>query len=210
MWKGLFYVVLLPILFFLILALILSIIPTSPKNIQCNNPQSIYLSTNGIHVDIILPITKVDSLIVQSLPTNPKVQFIAFGWGDRGFYLETPTWDDLKWSTALRALFWKSPTIMHVSPYYRPYPKWEKLSICKEQLENLNQFIIASFKKDKADKLILIPDAGYGQLDKFYEAKGNYSAIRTCNNWANEALKKAEIKTAQWTPFDFGILYHVD
>jgi len=35
-----------------------------------------------------------------------KGDWLAFGWGDKGFYLNTPTWADLKFSTAVKAAFW--------------------------------------------------------------------------------------------------------
>jgi len=39
--------------------------------------------------------------------------------------------------------------------------------------------------------------------------KGSFSCFKTCNTWTNQTLKKAEIKTAIWTPFDSGILKHL-
>ncbi len=44
--------------------------------------------------------------------------------------------------------------------------------------------------------------------DAFYEAKGSYSFMKTCNTWANSALKSAGQKAALWTPSDKGIFRH--
>ncbi|MER9496898.1 DUF2459 domain-containing protein [Mesorhizobium sp. M0587] len=36
-------------------------------------------------------------LVDAGLPSDaPEVRYIVFGWGGRAFYLETPTWSQLK------------------------------------------------------------------------------------------------------------------
>lgn len=45
----------------------------------------------------------------QTKGKSTDFNYIAFGWGDKGFYLDTPTWADLKFSTAFKAAFgWDS------------------------------------------------------------------------------------------------------
>src|SRR5437868_2013363 len=65
----------------------------------------IFILTNGVHTDIVVPVkTGVidwsESIMYRYTSSNDTTaQLIAFGWGDKGFYLETPTWSDLKFST---------------------------------------------------------------------------------------------------------------
>ena len=39
-------------------------------------------------------------------------RYVAIGWGDRGFYVDTPTWADLKLSTLCNALFVPSESVL--------------------------------------------------------------------------------------------------
>jgi uncharacterized protein (TIGR02117 family) len=142
-----------------------------------------------------------------ALPSDTK--FVSFGWGDQGFYLETPTWDDLRFSVAAKALFWRSKTAMHLTYYRRAASDWNRISLCPQQMEALLLYVRHSFQETTSGLPILIPEKGYGQNDDFYEGKGSYSIIRTCNNWANQGLKTAGVKTAVWSPLDKGILYQV-
>ncbi|MBO9563822.1 MAG: TIGR02117 family protein [Niastella sp.] len=177
---------------------------------------SIYLKTNGVHADLILPVKTVFKDWSEDIPyTNTRsgdttMAYIAFGWGDKGFYLETPTWNDLKASTAFNAAFGLSTSAMHAT-FYHQLQEGErciKLDISNEQYQRLVTYIGHSFQTDVTGKPIVIPtEARYGQYDAFYEAKGTYSLFHTCNTWANNALKVSGQKACVWTPFDTGIFY---
>ena len=41
-----------------------------------------------------------------------KLTYVALGWGDRNFYVDTPTWEDLSVTTTARALLWPTDTIV--------------------------------------------------------------------------------------------------
>lgn len=174
----------------------------------------IYVSSNGVHTDIIVPINSK----LKDWRTNfPAEKFdvkdsaynhLSFGWGDKGFYLDTPTWDDLTVSTAVTAALGLGETAMHVT--YRKQPKLNSksivcLTITQENYEKLINYIENSFeKKDNAIQLIEHP--GYGNNDRFYEALGSYSAFKTCNIWTNQGLKKIGVKVAVWSPAESGLM----
>ena len=200
----------LVIITYLLMALILSVLPTNPSPVHCPEKQEIFVTTNGIHLALILPKALIDERFRLQLKTPAGVNFIAFGWGDRGFYLNTPEWADLRIQTAVKALFVKSETALHVTNYYKPGASWKAVSVCPSQVASLNDFIRKSFKVDGDSLLLEIEGAGYGQNDKFYEAVGSYTCFYTCNNWVNEGLKKSKIKTSWWSPFDHGVLYHLN
>ena len=98
-------------------------------------------------MDLILPLSALDSSFAAALQPTEDARYVAFGWGDRGFYLETPTWDDLKYSTVLKALFWHSPAVMHVSFYKNTYPSWAALDVCPDQITSMQTKIKKSFNK---------------------------------------------------------------
>lgn len=201
--------VLIPVFGYLILGIILSYIPTHPEKINCENTKEIYVSTNGVHLDIVIPAEYLGNSFKEELSISTSVKYLSFGWGDKGFYLETPTWDKLKFSVAVKALFLKSETAMHVTEYKHALKKWNNVELCEQQYEKLIHYILNSFKRNNTGTLVEMADAGYTEHDRFYEAVGNYYFLNTCNDWVNKALKISEVKTSVWSPFDFGVLHHV-
>ncbi len=142
--------------------------------------------------------------LAEAFQALPRAEHISFGWGDKVFYLETPTWGDMQLGTALRAMFFRSETAMHLTYHYGVSKAWYEISLCPVRRENLIACLLESFERDEQGQLIEIPNAGYTPHDRFYEATVNYSFLCTCNNWSNQALKKAQVKTARWSPFDYG------
>lgn len=184
-----------------------------------SNTQSeitIYLKSNGVHTDIVLPVIAANKDWSQQImykntrSRDTAFNYIAFGWGDKGFYLETPTWADLKARTAFKAAFGLSTTAIHAT-FYKTLEEGERcvsLVIAKEQYQRLITYIETSLQTDSLGNPIVIPtEARYGSNDAFYEAKGSYSLFHTCNTWTNNALKASGQKACWWTPFDKGIFY---
>lgn len=205
------------VIIYVILGLLIPYIPVSAKNDGQKKEIPIYIYTNGVHTDIVMPVkndlqdwsAKIPFADTKSKKTD--YQYIGIGWGDKGFYLDTPTWADLKFSTAVKAAFWLSDSAMHCT-YYRTMKEGEDckmIMISRGQYENLVKFVEDKFDRDQNGKFLLIPtDAVYGDNDAFYDAKGTYSFLYTCNTWSNNALKAAGQKAALWTPSDFGIFQH--
>ena len=211
-WKiflNLVFSLLLATVLYFTLALLLSYLPTHPQTSNCQHEHQIYITTNGVHLDIILPIESLDNEFRSQLEIPGHVHYVSFGWGDQEFYRKTPEWSDLTLPVAFQAVFLKGKSAMHVSWYARSYPGWNKLELCKKQLEILNHYIESSFQKDSRGKIQKCSFPGYTSSDFFYEAKGSFTLFRTCNVWVNNALKETRIKTSVWSPFDFGVLYHI-
>jgi uncharacterized protein (TIGR02117 family) len=176
---------------------------------------AIYIKTNGVHTDLVLPVkndqldwSKEIKYANTQLKDTSNMKFVAMGWGDKGFYLQTPTWADLKFSVAFRAMTGLSTTAIHAT-FYETLPdnaSCKKIMISNSQYSRLINFIENSFQKDSAGHMIkIITTAHYNQADAFYEANGSYSLFHTCNTWANNGLKACGQKACLWTPFDTGI-----
>lgn len=195
----------IPILYLLI-SYMLTIIPV--EEIVSNHPRShtIYLTTNGVHADLILPKMTIDPLILKGQVYRPDDQFFAFGWGEENFYINTPTWGDLTFSTAFRAAFLGSKTLVHVTRYKQKRASWIPIKVTDDQLEKLNEYVLNTFNRPEGF-VQLVKGATYtATRDNFYRAHGNYMFYRTCNSWLNEGLKESGLKGSLWTPFDFGVL----
>jgi uncharacterized protein (TIGR02117 family) len=204
---------------YLVLAFVLTIIPVNNSFQQTKNGVKFFVQSNGVHTDLILPVKNnmwnwAKKIEPEDFETNDRAfKYVSFGWGDEGFYLHTPTWADLKFSTAFKALFLRGPSCMHVS-YLGEEPSVDKrtheIDISNEQYKALVKFIDASFQKDKDSSYLIIPGYHYsGTNDNFYQGTGSYSFYKTCNVWTNDGLKAAGIKTAAWAPFDESVLYHL-
>lgn len=205
------------IILYVVLGLALPLIGMPAKETPEAKTMNVYILTNGMHADLVLPIKtnmmdwskKVPFSNVASQSSH--YQWIAFGWGDKGFYLNTPTWADLKFSTAVRAAFGLSESAMHCTFYdnLKEDENCIKLRITENQYQKLVQYVDDKFDKTASGDYIFIPtDAVYGDSDAFYEAQGTYNLFYTCNTWANYGLKAAEQKHAIWTPTEFGIFRH--
>lgn len=179
----------------------------------------IYILTNGVHTDIVVP-TRSELMDWSKLVafsntqlTDTTYQYLAMGWGDKGFYLETPEWSDLKASVAFNAMFGLGASAMHAT-YYRSIKEDEsckKIMIGKDQYARLIKYFDDTFQKDEDGHYLNIKtDANYGKTDAFYEANGRYNLFQTCNTWANSALKACGQKCCLWTAFDTGIFQHYE
>jgi uncharacterized protein (TIGR02117 family) len=175
---------------------------------------TIYILTNGVHTDLVVPTTsdlydwRKEVRFTNTASKDTGYDYLAMGWGDKGFYLETPEWKDLKASVAFKAAFALGTTAIHAT-YYKTMKVGEncrKIIISKEQYQKLINYITNSFQKDKDGHFInIVTTAIYGKADAFYEANGSYSMLHTCNTWANLGLKKSGQKCCLWTVFDTGI-----
>ncbi len=187
---------------------------TINKDAGSKDEVAIYIKTNGVHTDIVMPVRtpQIDwsreIKYANTALTDTTWQYIALGWGDKGFYLQTPEWSDLKFSVAFNAAFGLSTTAMHAT-FYKELPendRCHKMLISKEQYARLIDYVTNSFQHDAGGHFINIKtSANYSQSDAFYEANGSYSLFHTCNTWANNALKKCGQKCCLWTIFDTGI-----
>ncbi|UIR56141.1 TIGR02117 family protein [Sphingobacterium sp. SRCM116780] len=184
---------------------------TLPKTI------TVYVMSNGVHTDLVFPVKNEQmdwsALFPFSNTTGKDTthRFVGIGWGDKGFYLNTPEWKDLKASTAFVAATGIGETALHVS-YHKDVQENDlcfKHMIDTEQYQSLVNFVKESLDYDTQNKPILInTNAQYSDSDAFYEAKGSYSMFHSCNTWTNNALKKANMPAGIWATLDKGILSH--
>lgn len=223
MLKKIFKYVFFTIITFIVLVGIYMLSERILSRISVNENQTsetknitIYVMSNGVHTDLVLP-TKNEYMdwptlfsFENTLGKSSSFKFIAIGWGDKGFYLNTPEWKDLKVSTALVAATGIGETALHVT-YYNNIQiddLTKKIEISENQYLSLIKYIENSIWFGSNHKPQLIETtAQYGQNDAFYEANRSYSIFFTCNSWTNEALKASGIKASKWVAFDKGILF---
>ena len=108
---------------YLLIVTILSFVSVNADLVENQQETSIYILTTGVHIAIVLPIKNehhdgtTQLKFEHTKSKDTMYQYVALGWGDKGFYLETPTWADLKASTAIKAASVLSTSAMHVTFY---------------------------------------------------------------------------------------------
>ncbi|UWU27103.1 TIGR02117 family protein [Rhizobium sp. WSM1274] len=167
----------------------------------------ILLLSGPIHTDIAIPLDAETRAAFSFLDNtgfplgHPNAEWLTIGWGGRAFYLETPTWAELKPLPVLRALT-IDRSVLHVdlaSHITEPQSTVTAFNVSEDQLAQLRDFISESFVLD-AGAVVPIPDAGYGEIDRFFEARGYFNALFGCNTWTAAALRSAGFRTGIWNP----------
>lgn len=169
----------------ILLGIYLALTNITVNNTQEKHSQYIYLNDNGIHVDIIIPsvdtieVIEEDGIRWYSLDTI----YTSYGWGSEIFYTQVPTWDDLTFTLAFKALFTHPRSIMNVFTYNNIKSNWVKVSVSENQFEKLVE-----------------------NINKEFIIKSNYHIFNTCNTWVNRILKESGLKACLWTPFSRDII----
>lgn len=168
----------------------------------------IYVESNGVHTGLVMPANAAgvdwDAAFPAADIADPRfarLGWVAVGWGDRVFYTETPHWSDLRPRTVLRAAIGGGPTVLHVEHVGEP-PKGDEeraVTLTPDQYRRLAAFIRAS--RGPGGRVA----PGYGAYDVFYDARGSYNALVTCNEWTGRALRTAGVRVGAWTPFPLDV-----
>ncbi|MEM9821782.1 MAG: TIGR02117 family protein [Bacteroidota bacterium] len=202
-----------------LLTLIGYLVPYNRKFRPAEEGIDIYIGTNGLHTDFILPcrnhcfdwtqwIANKDFLTELSENT-----FLSFGWGDKAIYLDLPSWEKLTVGLTLKTLLWPTPTIMRLTAH-KTLPQDKKelypTRITEKQYKALCHYIFDTFALDQSKNVMRIPKVEgktFTPNDNFYQSKGQYHAFNTCNTWVNKGLRRVGVRTALWSPFYSGIFY---
>jgi len=185
---------------------------TIDKEENSANDIEVFIITNGVHTDLVVPVISEYYDWVKDIEyagvADSTYSYLAMGWGDKGFYLETPTWAELKTSVAVKAALGLSTTAMHCT-FYKTMTVSEtckSMWMSKEQYERLINYIKGSLVMSINNKFLRVDTkVRYGNSDVFYEANGSYGLFKTCNSWANKGLKESGQKCCCWTALDWGI-----
>lgn len=186
---------------------------------DCSQAQfRVYVAGEAMHVNLVLPVRDSVTDWSQYLDLNQlgrkagqNYRYLKFGWGDRGFYMETPSWSDVRLSNALRALFWPgNPTVLYVQGYdtlpQEAGVELRCMTLTAENYQRLVQALQASFQL-QAGRPLRLKD-GYGETSGFYAATGYYSVLRTCNTWAADILRAGGINTPVWSALASAVMLH--
>ncbi len=137
--------------------------------------------------------------------------FVTIGWGQREFFLTTPTWSDLTLGATLRAAL-GGPSALRV--YYEralpPEGRWcRRVTLSPSQYAALAAYIRRETRLDARGASIPVPARLPGYSGTFYEGSGLFHAFKTCNTWTAGGLKAAGLPAPLWTPLAYFVFYHL-
>jgi uncharacterized protein (TIGR02117 family) len=205
-------------LLYLLAALILGAVPANPDWREAKQGIRIFVRTNGVHTWIVVP--KVTAgmdwrpLVPGADLKDPRWgngNYVAIGYGNKQFYLNTPRWADLSLRNAFWALAGSGESLIHADHDQDPQPSDDQRPIMlrPDEYGRLVRFMRASFRTDARGRTIPLIGRGYGNSDVFYEAVGPYDAFYTCNSWTGAALRAAGVRTGVWTPLSQSLLWRL-
>lgn len=183
-----------------------------PRNAAWREPAQgveIMVGTNGIHTELVLPLVTAEKDWRPAFPAadialpGRDYTHVAVSWGEREVFLETPTWWDLKPTTALRVIGIGGDGLIHAAHYVRPAPSddMRPLRLTSAEYSRLAAAIETALPQGER-----VRHDGYGPQDVFYHAPGSYTVDNTCNQWTSNMLAAAGVRTGWWTPFAGGVM----
>ncbi|WP_240309578.1 MULTISPECIES: TIGR02117 family protein [Sphingomonas] len=195
---------------YLLAAVVGGLVPLNADWREAPAGTTVYLRSNGIHVDIVMP------AVAQGLDWRPyfpagdfaapptDARWFGFGAGERRVYLETPTWADITPRTVWAATA-GGERVLHVDEVATPGDNLVAIRLRPEEYRRLWAAVRAQFVLGGAGRPTRLPHPGYGGDDAFYRAHGRASAINTCNQWVADQLRIAGVKVSAWAPFPLGL-----
>jgi uncharacterized protein (TIGR02117 family) len=127
------------------------------------------------------------------------------GWGHGAVYRNTKTWKNVRSGDIGSAVVGSDYTTLHIYHLINPQPTRirKQFRVSEAQYRHMVQDVRATFKmtggKSKANP-------AYGRNNLFYDSKGRYSAIMTCNEWTGGVLRRAGVRIGVWTPMPGGVM----
>jgi uncharacterized protein (TIGR02117 family) len=211
------------LLCYTLFATVSALIPIDAENLSDEEQRDyeVYLLKSGPHTDFLVRVKtdvhdwSIDFPYANNVNPDTALPWLAIGWGDKNFYMNTPTWADLTVRTAVAAATGLGTAGIHASYYYtvpidRPLVS---LQLTRNQYKRLCDYVQRTLMADEQGRRIMLQPLMAGvnfDHDRYYDAHGRYSMIHTCNTWINDGLKASGQRACLWTGFAEGIFYQYD
>lgn len=186
------------IIHFFSLLVILSACSNEPNTVQhkkeYNPPRNntVYVVGHGWHTGFVIPANKANIGLSFLNKRFKNANYYEFGWGDKGFYQA----NEITTGLSIQALFWPSDTVVHVVAIKQDPLKYFKSSrivnfkLSDSELLSLIRFISNSFFLNQSGNVLSLKKGLYGN-SQFYEGKGDYYLMNTCNKWTAKGLRSS-------------------
>ncbi len=154
----------------------------------------VYIVNHGWHTGIVIAredLIDKFGFLNEFLREYP---FYEFGWGEEAFYQA----EKITAGLALKALFLKNPSVMHVVGVPKPPDLFfansdvVQLHLSKTGTGHLVRSIFESFKTGPDNRPVALKKGLYGN-SFFFKAHGSYFITNTCNAWTAEMLENGGV-----------------
>jgi uncharacterized protein (TIGR02117 family) len=170
------------------------LLPVNSDFVPAENGVEIFVFSGEFHSDIIVPIRTEahdwrNDFPPDHFPADTSLStHVAIGWGERNFYLHTPTWSDLKFSTACKALLTPSEAVMHASMVYKPAVGSNIRSVCvsNDQYLKMVRVMQQSFVRGPDRSIKKIQGYAYSNNDAFEPAIAGWA--KSCKLAASKSV----------------------
>ena len=175
--------------------------------LQPDATQTIWISSNGWHTGIIVPIDKIPRHLLPEKADFPYATYLEMGWGDAGFYQA----EDITTSLAVRALLTPTPSVVHLAGFRDtpetmfPHSTVMALPVSDAGMLRLLEGMHAGIARDGRPRAPVLRQGLYSH-SAFYPGVGEYSLLHTCNHWAADRLAEAGIPLTPWYAATTGAL----
>ncbi len=181
-------------------------LPGDPAEVE------IRLIPGPIHYDFLLPLdaatrARLELLAHSELPLDhTAAAWLMVGWGARTFYTTTGSYSDVTAKAVLRGIFGdRSVMRVDVLPALGSDGPWTRVYLNQTEYDALLSAVLASFEQDPEGRAQRLDHPGFNATDQFFEARGSFNILRTCNVWVGDMLRAAGQDFGAWTPTPFSI-----
>lgn len=170
----------------------------SPPTESGARVHTIHVVSNGWHTAIVAPRPAVVATgLLPEAADYPDTAFLEFGWGDRVYYTaRTATLGD-----TLRAGLISTPSVMHVAGRAQAPEQVisgsevESLALTEVGFRQVVRAIADSFERPAGGRAQPV-SAGLYPNSRFYNARGAFHLLNTCNNWTARMLRAGGVEVS--------------
>jgi uncharacterized protein (TIGR02117 family) len=192
-------------------ALLGSLIPANASWREPKEGIPIFVETNGVHVSLILPMVAAgedlsDVIRPEHLANRDLYGTHAMiGWGHGAVYRNAQTWEDVRSGDIGSAIIGSEDTTLHIYHLIDPQPTSirKRFNVSEAQYRHMVRDVRATFKLADGESKAY---PAYGSNNLFYDSRGYYTALNTCNEWTANVLRKAGVRIGIWTPMPGGVM----
>ncbi|MDH3667688.1 MAG: DUF2459 domain-containing protein [Paracoccaceae bacterium] len=152
--------------------------------------------SNGWHTAIVVPGSELAATgLLPEADQFPGAAFLEFGWGDRVYY---PAREKTLGMT-LSAVLIKTPAVMHIAGRARAPGRTDadsevaRVALTEGGFRHLVRAIAGEFERLEGDSAEPISPGLYPD-SHFYNARGTFHLLNTCNTWTARMLRAGGVK----------------
>jgi len=169
-------------------------VPLAPTTPGMNQRLPAYVVKRGWHIDIGIALRDARPSELPVAAAFRGSRYLLFGFGDRRYLLQGGAGN-------MVAALWGDAGLVLVTSLEQQPPEQVfgedsviTLALTPQQMSDLQAFIGRTFALHDGALVPITPGPhAVGAYSAYYESAQRYSALHTCNTWAAEALRSAQL-----------------